>query len=126
MPVQKRKHGYATDCSFLSGTRSATFLLRELRGEVNCRDHAVGPCGTLARDVEGGSMIGTGPRKRQAERHVHSGMKGVQLQWNQTLIVIHAESGVPFSASKMEEESVGRKRAGEIRSCFLRSENGFV
>ena len=98
---------------FFLGRDQLLALLREFRGEVNCRDHAVGPRRALARDVEGSSMIGAGPRKRQAECHVHSGMKGVQLQWNQTLIVIHAESGVPFPVSEMKEECVGRDGAVE-------------
>jgi hypothetical protein len=84
------------------------FFLRELRGQVDRGDHTVWARDAFAGDIERGAVIGTGARKRQAEGDVHAGMKGVQLQRNQTLVVIQTESSVPFLVSEMEEERIGR------------------
>ena len=92
-----------------------SLLLRELRGQIDRSDHTVWARDAFAGDIEGGAVIGTGARERQAEGDVHAGMKGVQLQWNQTLIVIQTESGVPFLVSEMEEESI--RRDGPLENC---------
>ena len=108
------------------GQMRLDLFLRELRGQIDCRNHTVGPRDAFSRNIERGSVIGTGAGKGQTEGDVHAGMKGVQLQWNQTLIVIHAESGVPFPVSEMEEESVGRNGPFETRSRLVRSKMGLV
>ena len=92
-----------------------SLLLRELRGQIDRSDHTVWVRDAFAGDIKGGAVIGTGARKRQAEGDVHTGMKGVQLQRNQALIVIQTESGVPFLVSEMEEESI--RRDGPLENC---------
>src|SRR4029077_15884438 len=54
-----------------------SLLLREFRGQIDRSDHTVWARDAFAGDIEGGAMIGTGARKRQAEGDVHAGMKGV-------------------------------------------------
>src|SRR5207249_3832146 len=93
----------------------SVFRFREFGRETNRGNHAIRTGNAFAGDVEGGAVIGTGARKRQAEGDVHAGMKGVQLQRNQALIVIQTESGVPFLVSEMEEESI--RRDGPLENC---------
>src|SRR5438067_4459378 len=90
-------------------------LLRELRGQIDRSDHTVWARDAFAGDIEGGAVIGTGARERQAEGDVHCGMKGVQVQRNQALIMIQTESGVPFLVNEMEEESI--RRDGPLENC---------
>src|SRR6185312_14487193 len=59
-----------------------SLLLRELRGQIDRSDHTVWARDAFAGDIEGGAVIGTGARKRQAEGDVYAGMKGVQFQRN--------------------------------------------
>jgi hypothetical protein len=53
-------------------------------------------------------MIGTGARKRKAKRHIHTLVKGVKFQRNQSLIVIHAEHRIEFIFNRTVEDGVGR------------------
>src|SRR6266850_1081620 len=92
-----------------------SLLLRELRGQFDRGDHTVWACDGFAGDIEGGAVIGTGARKRQAEGDVHAGMKVVKLQRNQALIVIQTERGVQFLVNEMEEESI--RRDGPLENC---------
>src|SRR6266487_1930904 len=89
--------------------RGQTWLglfLREFSGQLDRRNHTVGPRDAFARDIERGAMIGAGARKGQAEGHVHTAVKGMKFKRDQTLIVIHAKGGVPFPVSKMEKKCV--------------------
>jgi hypothetical protein len=90
----------------------------KLNRERDCRDHAVLPRDAFASNLEGCAVIGAGARKRQTERNVHAAVESVQLQWDQTLIVIHAENGIEFTFSGATKDGVGRKRADE--DCGLR------
>ena len=58
-------------------------------------------------------MIGAGARKGETERDIHAFMEGVQLERDQSLIVIHAEHGVEFALDRAMENRVGREGAGE-------------
>ena len=53
-------------------------------------------------------MIGTAPDDRQTKRDVHAGLKGMKLQRNESLIVIHAEHPVPMSCDRLVEDGVRR------------------
>src|SRR5438067_2530804 len=99
----------------LRGQTWLSLFLRELRGQVDRRNHAVGACDAVAGDIEGSAVIGAGAGKGQAESNVHAGMEGVQLQRDQTLIVVKAESSVPFLVSEMEKERVGGVGAGKSK-----------
>src|SRR5438128_2476199 len=101
------------------GQKCLTLFLSELRGQIDRRDHAVGARDAFARNIERGAMIGTGARKGQAEGNVYTGMEGVQLQRDQTLIVIHAKGGVPFLVSEMKEERVRGDGTFEDRGMLI-------
>jgi hypothetical protein len=88
-------------------------VLREFNREGDRGDHAVGVGNALAGNLEGGSVIRARPHKRETQRHIHALMEGMQLQRNQTLIVIHAEHSIPITVRGVVEECVRRKRPGE-------------
>ena len=88
-------------------------FFRQLHCELDGGDHAVRSRDSFARDLKSRAMIRTGTRERKPEGDVHSFMEGMQLQWNETLIVIHAEHRVPFAGDCAVENGVGRKGAGE-------------
>ena len=80
---------------------------RQLHREINRGDHAVGTRDSFAGNFKRGAVIGTGARKRKAERHVHAVVKCVKLQRDQSLIVIHAEHRVEFTFNRAMENCVG-------------------
>src|SRR5213076_2987736 len=86
---------------------------RHFHREIDRGDHAVRPRNVFAGDVEGGSVIGACARERKTERYVYAFVKGVQLQRNQSLVVIHAKHGVPGAICSVIKNSVGGKRTGD-------------
>ena len=88
-------------------------LRGQFHREFDRGDHAVGARDSFAGDFERGSVIRTRARKWQAQRHIHALVKGVELQRNQSLIVIHAEHCIPFAFAGVMKNRVGRKWAGE-------------
>ncbi len=75
--------------------------------------------------VERGAVIGAGARKRQAERHVHAAMKRVQLERDQSLIVIHAKNGIELAFSRAMKDCVGREWTGKTVGLADRRIVGF-
>ena len=51
--------------------------------------------------------------KRQPERYVHAAVECVQLQRDQSLIVVHAKHRVEFAFNRAVENGVGRNRTDE-------------
>src|SRR5882724_7254547 len=90
-------------------------LSGEFHREIDRGDHAVGPRNVFAGDVEGRSVIGACAREGKTERHVYAFVKGVELQWNQSLVVIHAKHGVPGAICSVIKNDVGGKRTGDDR-----------
>ena len=88
-------------------------LSAQLHREIDRGDHAVGTRDAFAGNFKRGAVIGTGARKRQAKRHIHTAVEGVQFQWDQSLIVIHAEHRVEFAFNRAVKNGVGRNRTGE-------------
>ena len=84
-------------------------------------DHAVGPGDALAGDRESSAVIGAGARKWESECDVHTFMERVQLQRDQSLIVIHAKDRVEFSLDRPVENGVGRERAEKMAMTALHS-----
>ena len=66
---------------------------------------------SFSGDLECCSVIGTRAWEWQAECRVHAVMKRIQLQRNQTLIVIHAKHGVEFAVGRAMKDCVRRMRA---------------
>src|SRR5207248_10300342 len=97
------------------GQTRLSLVVGELRRQIDRSEHTGWARDAFAGDIEGGAVIGTGARERQAEGDVGAGMKGVQLQRNQALIMIQTESGVPFLVNEMEEESI--RRDGPLENC---------
>ena len=58
-------------------------------------------------------MVGAGAHKRQAERDVHPLVKGVELERDEPLVVIHAEHAIEFPFGGAKEQRVRRNRPGE-------------
>src|SRR5437764_6565868 len=115
VPWRTTRLCYDLVCVF-RGQTWLTLFPRQLCRQIDRRNHTVGASDAFARDVEGGAMIGAGSGKGQAESNVYAGMEGMQFQRDQTLIVVHANCGVPFLVSEMEEERVRRDGAGKTRS----------
>src|ERR1051326_756099 len=92
------------DSSFL-------FWLRKFNRQVDRRDHAVGLRDSFAGDLECGAVIGTRARKWKTKCRVHAAVKGVQLERDEGLIVIHAKHGIEFTFDCAMENSVGGMRA---------------
>src|SRR5205085_1777874 len=110
MPKQSRNPNdeiYSRSFACLTGT----LLCRsELDCEIDRGDHAVGAGDSFAGDFECGAVIGTGARKRQTERYVHAVVECVQLQRDQTLVVIHAEYGIELTVDCAMENGIWRSR----------------
>ena len=87
--------------------------MRQLHREINRGDHAVGTRDAFARNFKCSAVVGTGAGKRQPERYVHAAVERVQLQWDQSLIVVHAKHRVEFAFNRAVENSVGRNRTDE-------------
>ena len=88
-------------------------MLREFNREVDRGDHAIGPGNAFAGNLESGPVIRARPGKRKTQRHVHALMEGMQLQWNQALIMVHAEHSIPIAVRGVVEERIRRKGASE-------------
>src|SRR5436190_21353985 len=88
----------------------ASSRLRHFHREVHRGYHAVRPRNVFAGDVEGRSVIGACPREGKTESYVYAFVKGVQLQRNQSLVVIHAKHGVPGAICSVIKNGVGGKR----------------
>jgi hypothetical protein len=109
-------HGWSFGHSEL--LRHSTFVLRhffsnQLYGEINRRNHAVWTRDSFAGNFERGAVIGTGTGKRKAKCHIHTFVKGVKFQWDQTLIVIHAEHRIEFTFNCTVKNCVGRVGTGK-------------
>ena len=87
---------------------SLRFCFREFHREINRGDHAVGTRDAFARNFKCSAVVGTGARKRQPERYVHAAVECVQLQRNQSLIVVHAKYRVEFAFNRSVENGVWR------------------
>src|SRR4030095_5693533 len=72
-------------------------VLSQFRSEINRGDHAVGTRDTFASNFKCSAVIGTGAGKRKAKRHVHTLVKRVKFQRNQSLIMIHGEYRIVFA-----------------------------
>src|SRR2546430_13675163 len=98
------------------------------RHEFHCQidrcEHAVGSRDSLAGNFKCCAVIGTGARKWEAQRDVHTFVKGMQLQWDQSLIVIHAKHRVEVALNRAMEHCVGR--VGTSKNCGLPSEAGLA
>ena len=64
-------------------------------------------------------MIWTRSSKGQAEGDVYSLVKGMELKRDQTLVVVHAEHGVPFTIPRMMKNCVRGERPVENRGCRI-------
>ena len=84
----------------------SSVFFRQLRREINCGDHAVGSRDTFAGDFKCSAMVRTGAREWQPERYVHAAVKCVQLQRNQSLIVVHAKHRIEFTFNGTVENGV--------------------
>src|SRR5207248_8854041 len=94
-------------------SQSATTVLRKIHGEIDRCDHTVGTGNSLAGNFKCGAVIGTGSRKRKAKRYVHTLVKGVKFQRDQSLIVIHAEYRIELIFNHMVKDGVGGVVTGE-------------
>src|SRR5689334_18800639 len=86
--------------------RLSSTILNQLGGQIDRRDHAVGLGDSFAGNLECGAVIRTGPGKWQPQRGVHAAVKSVQLERDQSLIVIHAKHGVEFTFYRAMEYRV--------------------
>src|SRR5271167_427506 len=82
-----------------------------LAGELDRGDQARRVGTTLARDVEGGAVIGRGAHEGQAECYVHAVVEIDGLERNQGLVVIHTKYCVIARACAGMKKRVGRERA---------------
>src|SRR5262245_24471833 len=80
---------FATFCSGCS--------FGQVNGKIDRGYHAVGPGDSFAGNFKCSAVIGTGARKRKTERHIHTLVKGVKFQRDQTLIVIHAKYRIEYA-----------------------------
>src|ERR1043165_2539914 len=74
-------------------------VLSQFHSEIDRRDHAVGTGDSPAGNFKRSAVIGTGARKRKAKRHVHTLVKCVKFQRNQSLVMIHGEYGIVFAVN---------------------------
>ena len=89
---------------------------RDFAGHAQCGNHRAGIGHTLARNIEGGSMVGAGTHNRQAQRDIDSLIEIERLDRDQRLIVIHAQRRVIAFAGMRSEQRVGGVRAGYSQS----------
>ena len=81
-------------------------------GKIDGGDHTVRTSHSFTGNFERGAVIGAGARKGKPKRHVHTLVKGVEFQRNQSLIVIHAEYRVEFAFNRTMKNCVGGVRPG--------------
>ena len=91
---------------------------RQFHREVDRGDHAVGARDPFSGNFKRSAVIGAGPREGETQRHVHTFVKGMQLQWDQTLIVIHAKHRVEFAFNHAMKNCV--RRNWTDKNCGLR------
>ena len=94
-------------------------IASQLYGEINRRNHAVRTRDSFAGNFKRCAVIGTGTGKRKAKGHIHTLVKGVKFQWDQTLIVIHAEHRIEFTFNCTVKNCVGGNRANDSRFSIL-------
>ena len=84
--------------------------------QLNCKidrgDHAVGSRHSFAGNFKRSAMIWTGASKWKAQRDIHAFVKGVQLERDQPLIVVHAKNRVEFAFDRAVENCVRGMRPG--------------
>src|SRR5215212_7560291 len=97
---------------------------RKLRRQVDRRDHTVRTRDVPAGDLESRAVIGTGSRKRKAKRDVHAVVECVKLKRYQTLVMVHAEHAIEFTAGGAEKNRIRRERAVENRANLRRVAKG--
>ena len=98
---------------------------RQQASHAHCLDQARGLCESLARNVEGGSMIGTGSYQRQAQRHVHALVHAQVLDRNQALVVVHRHHHIELAcalrgAAGPHEHGVRRQRPRHVKALGAR------
>ena len=70
-------------------------------------DHTIGPSNTFAGNLKRGAVVGACARERETDRNVHAAVKRVQLERDQSLIVIHAKDGIELAFDSAMEDRVG-------------------
>ena len=53
-------------------------------------------------------MIDRDTHNRQSQRDIHAGVKGEHLEWDVTLVVVHANDGVQLAPAVRDEGRIGR------------------
>src|SRR6267378_7747875 len=87
----------------------------ELHRKIDGGDHAVRSRESFSGNFKRSAVIGAGPREGETQRHVHTFVKGMQLQWDQSLIVIHAKHRIEFAFNRAVKNCVGRNWADKNR-----------
>jgi len=78
-------------------------------GEADGGFHAVGAGNASTGDLEGGAVVGARSHKWEAERDIHAFVKGMELQRDQPLVVIHAKDTIELPLNGAVENGVGRE-----------------
>src|SRR6185312_9155593 len=88
----------------------------KLACELECCDQARRLCSAAGRKRQSRSVIGRGAHERQAERAVDPAMKVDRLDWDQRLVVIHAQNYVEPCPRLLMECGIGGKRSLDVQA----------
>ena len=91
--------------------RSSPSAVRRAGGRRRWRVHVDVVGDALAGDVEGGAVIDRGAVDRQAERDVHRGVEGDELDRDVALVVVLGDDQVEGAVVGAVEDGVGGDRA---------------
>src|ERR1051325_850286 len=88
------------------GIRASSFFPRQFHREIDRCDHAIGTRDALSGDLKCSAMIRTGAREWQPQSYVHAAVECVQLERDQSLVVVHAKHRVEFAFDRAIEDCV--------------------
>jgi hypothetical protein len=90
----------------------------EFGGEADGGFHAVRAGDALTSDLEGRAVVGASANEWKAEGDIHPSVKGMELERDQALVVIHAKDAIEFPLHRTVENRVRRERALEVAVAF--------
>ena len=99
----------------------------QFHSEIDRCDHAIRLRESLAGNIKRSAVIRAGSRKWESQGDVYAFVKRMQLQWDQSLIVIHTKYRVEFAFNGAMKNRVWRvwpgyfglpATAGELLSDF--------
>ena len=82
-------------------------MASDVHGRPACRAQAGAISDTLAGDVKGRTVVGTGANHRQSRCKIDPFPEGKALEWHQPLVVVHRQNAVEMPIATGTKKAVG-------------------